>query len=227
MIVTKENQRLYCRPWSYNAARVLSRLAEIINDNGGNVKPETPAVLVFAGPLDKIRETEERLERYKSQRTNAGVIKAIGPERIEKAIRAAEEDLQQLKSEPTPETRVTHTSYISFTLDGFYYYFQIDRNYFFPFYYLKTQTRNGGTEYSRDAALDETPKTWLYDCLIMSAANDADICECAHMLYNELQQAAPSEIIRDYEKKTVPNKYDGGWHYEKVMKPERIGKIDW
>lgn len=55
--------------------------------------------------------------------------------------------------------KVTHTSYISFVLNDVYYYYQVDDNPFFPFYYIKTPIKNG--KYSMDAALEETKKGWL------------------------------------------------------------------
>lgn len=55
--------------------------------------------------------------------------------------------------------KVTHTSYISFVLNDVYYYYQVDDNPFFPFYYIKTPIKNG--KYSMDAALEETKKVGL------------------------------------------------------------------
>ena len=52
--------------------------------------------------------------------------------------------------------QVTHTTYITFVCDEIAYYFQVDQNPFFPFYYTKTPVRNG--KFSKDACLDEFTK---------------------------------------------------------------------
>ena len=39
MFGTQENQRLYLAAWDYNCARMLGALAEIVENNGGKVKP--------------------------------------------------------------------------------------------------------------------------------------------------------------------------------------------
>jgi hypothetical protein len=95
-IVMKDGERLYLRAWEYNAARIITELANIVKNHGGRVKP-----------------------------TNTAII----------SDRSAEE-----KSEPIT---VTHTTYISFILDETYYYYQVDGNPFFEFYYNKTPIKNG------------------------------------------------------------------------------------
>lgn len=45
MIVTNENQRLYLRTYDYNVCRVISALADLIEVNGGKVKPNTAVII--------------------------------------------------------------------------------------------------------------------------------------------------------------------------------------
>lgn len=180
MIVTQEKQRLYLGSWEYNAARILSKLAEIVEDNGGRVKPLNHAVI---------------------QNRN------YSPEKRE-----------------TTEIVVTHTSYINFTLDGFYYYYQVDSNPFFPFYFVKSRIENG--KYSRDAYLDNDPKKWFFDCFFSKTCCNADVTEAANLIYNMLCNAAPSKIHRERNRQRVPNTYNSGYHYETVYNPERFAEID-
>ena len=44
-IVTKDNERLYLKSWQYNAARILSELANIVKTNGGRVQPLKTAII--------------------------------------------------------------------------------------------------------------------------------------------------------------------------------------
>lgn len=176
-IVIKDGTRLYLMAWEYNAARIMSELARIVENHGGRVKPTHTAII---------------------------------------SDRSAEE-----KSEPIT---VTHTSYISFILDETYYYYQVDSNPFFEFYYNKTPIKNG--KRSRDAGLEADKKEWLYDCFFKSNCGQPDIVEAANLIFNMLCNAPISQIIRDRTQQRVPNTYNDGYHMETVYKPERIEKVD-
>lgn len=124
----------------------------------------------------------------------------------------------------TEPIKVTHTSYISFVLNDVYYYYQVDDNPFFPFYYIKTPIKNG--KYSMHAALEETKKGWLIDSFWGQHCSESDIQCAAEFVFNELSKARMSTVIRDFKRTKVPNLYDDGWHWEKIYEPERIGTID-
>lgn len=218
MIVTRENERLYPATWEYNAARIMTQLAKIVTNNGGRVKYPHAAIISNRTHDSAMREYAEKIERFtelEKEKNNPARAAAI----IE--YKKKLERLQSINNDPIP---VTHTSYISFVLNDIYYYFQVDRNPFFDFYYQKTPVKNGS--YSRDAACDETPKEWLYDCFLLGIACDADITEAANMIFNMLVNAKNSQIIRDKTRQRVPNTYDGGYHYETIYAPERIAKLD-
>ena len=119
---------------------------------------------------------------------------------------------------------VTHTTYISFILDEVYYYYQVNENPFFEFYYSKTPVRNG--KYSKDAGLEPDKKEWLYDCFFKSNCGQPDIVEAANLIFNMLCNAPLSEIIREGRKQRVPNTYNNGYHMETVYKPERMEEVD-
>ena len=219
MIVTKENQRLYLKPWSYNAARIMSELAKIVENNGGRYKPTNAAIISDRSITDKLREYEDKLTQYKSI-----VAEGLGNEHTLDAIDFMEKEIDRLKKVNTDPIRVTHTSYISFILDGLYYYYQVDDNPFFDFYYSKTPVKNG--KHSRDAALETDKKDWLFDCFFGSGCSDADVREAANLIFNMLVSAKNSVIIRDSKKVRVGNTYNSGWHYETVYSPERFADID-
>jgi hypothetical protein len=44
-IVLKEGERLYLRAWEYNAARIITELANIVENHGGRVKPTNAAII--------------------------------------------------------------------------------------------------------------------------------------------------------------------------------------
>jgi hypothetical protein len=176
-IVIKDGERLYLRAWEYNAARIITELANIVNNHGGRVKPTHTAII---------------------------------------SDRSAEEE-----NEPIT---VTHTTYISFVLDETYYYYQVNKNPFFEFYYNKTPIKNG--KYSKDAGLEADKKEWLFDCFFKSNCGQPDIIEAANLIFNMLCNAPMSKIIRDSHKQRVPNTYNNGYHMETVYRPERIANIE-
>lgn len=127
-------------------------------------------------------------------------------------------------TEESEPITVTHTTYISFILDETYYYYQVDDNPLFEFYYRKTPIKNG--KYSRDAGLKTDKKDWLFDCFFKSDCSQQDIVEAANLIFNMLCNAPMSEIIRDSYKQRVPNIYNDGYHIETIYKPERLEKIE-
>ena len=44
-IVMQDGERLYLRVWEYNAARIITELANIVNNHGGRVKPTNTAII--------------------------------------------------------------------------------------------------------------------------------------------------------------------------------------
>ena len=176
-IVIKDGDRLYLRAWEYNAARIISELANIVKNHGGRVKP-----------------------------TNKAII----------SDRSATEEAEPIT--------VTHTSYISFVLNETYYYYQVDANPFFDFYYSKTPIKSG--RWSRDAVLKADKKEWLFDCFFGSNCEQQDIIEAANLIFDMLCNAPMSKIFRVGHKQRVANTYNDGWHFETVYAPERLEEID-
>lgn len=176
-IVIKDGERLYLRAWEYNAARIISELANIVKNHGGRVEPTHTAII---------------------------------------SDRSATEEAEPIT--------VTHTTYISFVLDETHYYYQVNENPFFEFYYSKTPIKNG--KYSKDAGLETDKKEWLYDCFFSSNCEEPNIVEAANLIFNMLCNAPISKIIRDSYKKRVPNTYNNGYHMETVYRPERMETVD-
>lgn len=218
MFITKENERLYPATWEYNASRILTELAKIVTNNGGKVKPLKNAIISNRTTDSAKREYREKIERFteleKTSHNEARVAAII-------MYREKLEALEKVNNDPIT---VTHTSYINFVYDGFYYYYQVDSNPFFEFYYCKTPVNNG--RYSRDTYLTGDKKEWLFDCFFSCECSFTDVVEAANLIFNMLVQAKPSEIHRETARKRVANTYNSGYHYETVRTPERFAVID-
>ena len=44
-IITKDGTRLYLTAWEYNAARIITELAKVIENHGGRVKPTRTTII--------------------------------------------------------------------------------------------------------------------------------------------------------------------------------------
>lgn len=112
MIVTKENERLFCKTWTYNAARILSELAQVVENNGGRVKYGHAAIISNYRAEEARREYTEKIQRLEDLEKNESK-----PARAA-ALEEYRRKLDAIGPEREP-VRVTHTTYISFVLMAF------------------------------------------------------------------------------------------------------------
>lgn len=103
------------------------------------------------------------------------------------------------------------SSYITFSLDGYIYYLQIDDNLFFPAKYQKKRAENGNQVY-----LEEMKKQYVDYGMTRDEAKEAAV-----KLLSFLESAECGEVVFSEEVMTVPNTYNDGWHEETVSKPEK------
>lgn len=219
MIVMKDNQRLYATSWQLNSARILTRLAQLVTAQGCKVKPLHPAILSDRNLEDDIQDIEVRIRTLTEQENESHSDAQI------LALQTCLSRLDRLRAIPNTPITVTHTSYISFIMNGLYYSYQLDSNPFLLFYYLKTPIENG--TYSGDACLANEPKPWLNDnSFIRYGCSDSEI-ETAAQAILALLLAAPLSTLRHDTKRTrIPNTYDSGYHFENIPVKERRIKID-
>lgn len=218
-IVINDGDRLYLTAWEYNAARIMTALADIVTNNNGKVKPTHTAIISNRAITSALHELEDNINRV-----NEAITKYGNNDARTAAIANYMQQINEFKAINNNPITVTHTSYISFVLNDMYYYYQVDSNPFFEFYYQKTPVNNG--KRSRDAALEADKKEWLYDCFFGSKASQDDVKEAANMIFNMLCNAANSTIMRDKKRQQVQNTYNDGYHMETVYAPERIEKLD-
>lgn len=218
MIVMKDNERLYSTSWQYNSARILTRLAQLVMAQGGKVKPLHPAVLSDRNLEDEIQDIEARIrtltERENESHSDAQIL----------ALQTCLSRLDRLRAIPNTPITVTHTSYISFAMNGLYYSYQLDSNPFFPFCYLKTPIENG--TYSGDACLEDNPKSWFTDPLVGFGCPQSEIETAAQAILALLLAAPLSTLRHDTQRTRIPNTYDSGSHFENIPVKERRLKID-
>lgn len=218
MIVMKDNERHYATSWQYNSARILTHLAQLVTAQGGKVKPLHPAILSDRNLEDAIQDIEARIrtltEQENESHSDAQTL----------ALQTCLSRLDRLRAIPNTPITVTHTSYISFAMNGLYYSYQLDSNPFFPFYYLKTPIENG--TYSGDACLEDDPKSWAVNALLGFDCPQSEIETAAQAILAQLLAAPLSTLRHDTQRTRIPNTYDSGYHFENVPIKERRLKID-
>lgn len=217
MYVSHDGEKLYLNNWKYNACRIFSSLAVVIENNGGTVKPIKNPVIVNRTLMESIAACERKLEaieNYSKPLTDQQKAYAANQRR-------QLEEMQAINNDPI---EVTSTGYISFVLDDIYYYYQTSDNPFFPFHYIKTPVING--KISKDAVLEEDPKEWLFDCVFSFNLGENDVKEIANMIFNMLYNAKNSTKRRDGKRIRVPNTYSDGYHYETIYTPERWESVE-
>lgn len=215
MYVSRDGQRLYLGSWKYNAALILTELAKIIENNGGRVKPLYTAVISNRHLESIIKNLKDQIEGLESLKET---------EKIKNVIGNLSKELAELELIDNTPITVTHTSYISFIFDDFYYYYQVDNNPFFDFYYEKNHIKDG--KYIGNTYLEKDNQSWWNDCFLSFRCSEADRKEAANLIFNMLVSAEPSKIYREEEERKVPNAFNDGWHWEKVIKPNLYIKID-
>lgn len=188
MIVTANNQRLYLNSWNYNAAKILSRLAVIVTDNGGRVAPLNNAIISNRSRDAAIREYSEKIERYTAREKESH-----NPARAA-AILEYSRKLEKLQSINNDPITVTHVSYIHFFLDNCMYYYEVNDNPFFDFYYSKIPVTTGA--YNAMCYSDNDEKEWLHDCFFGADCSDADTTEAAYLIFNMLVSAKFSTVCK-------------------------------
>lgn len=121
-----------------------------------------------------------------------------------------------------PEVIFTNfIDWYAFILDDNYYYVEFKDNPFFESHFTKAPVLSGG-KVSRNYYADSNKLPSYFDWELLS---NEEAKEIASELFKLLINADYNEHYREYERKRVPNYYDGGYHYERVAKPERFEKM--
>lgn len=222
----RENETLYYTTFEYNAALILEELAQIITTNGGKVKPMTPGYIVNRSFYDAEREETESAERIRhySEIKKPDAEKAAELEKRAAEREAAAESYRRQADESKRPT--AHLTYINFTLDGFYYYMQLDE-WKTKLVYCKTPINNGRR--SKDVYLSDLNTSWIIDDfykLIPAPEIETERREAAKSIFEALKAAGASEKYREGKKTRVSNVYNSGYHYETIYRPERTEAID-
>ena len=219
-IVYKDGQRLYLNSWEYNAARIISKLAELVESAGGKVKPMHYAIVSDRQLINARREYKERIELY-----HRIIANGHDNAKTHDALVKCEKRLEELENAPEKTITVTHTTYITFVLNGRYYSYSVDSNPFFEFHYHITPVLEN-SKIARYTECFEDQKEWLFDCYFGANCNDAQINDAAAFIFNMLVNSGDCKVWQESKKMRVQNTYNNGYHYETVKSKIEYKDID-
>lgn len=220
-----EGGTLYLSNWEYNGCRIIKVLKAVIENHGGRVdlKRYNHGFIENRTLNGAIYDLEKRVNDLKTA-LETGTTK--NPDITRAALETAINDLESIKNIDNTPIEIYNGLYIRFILDDRYYSISLNENPFFDFHYIKTPVING-VKYSRDACLMDLNKSdWLYDCFFGYKAAEDDCIEAANLIFNQVVSAKNSIICRDSHRERVPNRFDGKYHFETILAPERFEKID-
>lgn len=218
MYVSQNNQKLYLNHWEFNACRLMSMLATVIEAAGGVVdyRYQKTALVCDRTVYDNAREKMDMIDHFKQVLDNHPEMK----DQIQPKLEVLEKEAEELAGTPEVFVPCEFQTHLKFMINDTLYYYQVDDNPFMEFYYQKTPIVNG--RYSKDACLMEASKLWYDDSFLKGGVSDADIKKAAETLAGALFNAPESEIIRSKKTISVPNTHNNGHHKEVVFEPERF-----
>lgn len=207
---------LYLSNWEFNSARILEELDKIVRANGGRTKIDEKTEIQNSSYIDTINEYEKRIERF----NNTDMSKY--PEKIQKLMldrkTKDESKVKELKELKPVIIEVSHIKSIYFIIQDTIYYYCLDSNPFFEFYYIKAKIKDG--KYPESYVDEDTSKDkWLWDCFFIRTANNKDVKKAAEIIYNTLLNADYSKPVQEKRRQRVSNTYNDSYHYETIVDP--------
>lgn len=199
-------ERRYLTSWDYNAALIFEELETIVKNHGGQL----------VTTWDYATPPEWLTERKQYEITNRSLSRIVHEktellERLEK--RGRTEAAQAVRDELEQYARIDNAPrlsyygdyrYITFALNGHYYYYQVDRNPLFEFLFTKAPILTGN-QINRNRYMSEDQKEWWNDCFLSHSCAPEDRREAANLIFNMLVTAADSTTYHDTGRKPLTN----------------------
>lgn len=198
--MVKTMKKLYLSNWNYNAALILTELESIIKNNGGRICSTWPTAreqyeIINRTLLQEINDTHDRLQRVERLKR-------------EDAAHAYREKLKQLESIDNAPRVVFHGDYlyIRFAINDKCYYYQLDDNPFFDFYFTKSAIIDG--DKINDCCYSNNDnKKWWKDIFYSYNCTPDERRAAAEIIFNMLLSAPDSRTYHDKNRKQYKKLY--------------------
>lgn len=201
-----EVERRYLTSWDYNAALIFEELETIVKNHGGQLCRTWDYGEPPAWQLERKQYliTNRTLSRIIHEKTELLIrLEERGRTEAAQAVRDELEQYARIDNEP----RLSYYGdyrYITFALDGYYYYYQVDRNPLFEFYFTKAHILTGD-QINRNRYMSEDKKEWWNDCFLSHSCAPEDRREAANLIFNMLVTADESTTYHDKSRRPLTN----------------------
>ena len=179
------NKRLYLRTYDYNVAKVMNELVKIILKKGGKVKkPLCDTYSISDRYLEEeCQKVEEILHKIDKRGRN---------EHNEAYARKKEKEYARISNINNEPIECDYLNYITFILDGYFYYFQIEDNVFFP-----ARCEKAKIVTNKESYFEEISNNWKSDELLSFGLGDRQVTFIAEKILALLQSKMPKYVGTD------------------------------
>ena len=212
MYPTYDGQIFYLRSWEFNVTRVFNRLNEIITKKGGTfASADRNARDIFAD-MDANRKRHYVVDRGIKERIDEKQSLIDTLHRIGKPATELENEVAELRKIPNdPVEVVNHSSYLGFTLQGCYYYIQVENNPFFPTLYMKASVSERRVPEVYLTEFTSEQENWKIDDMLRSGCPQETINRVADTIMKMLLTApCCGQVCNKYKGRELGR--DGRWH---------------
>ena len=228
-------ERLYLSGWGVNSYKIINKLAELVKQEKGEIITEykelynkNDVILIKNRNIDTdIIELTDKIEKATNNLKNNEHDEET-TKKIQDYIEKNTKELNELKEINNDFIELRYKNYLTFIIDNFVYYIQLDENPYFPWYIIKEQaeTNEKGEIITRyNYYMEDLNKDFIetYDNIqsFYEPTNDKQITEIATRLLNQVKNRKCCEIVTN--KRRVSNYYNNSYHYE-YIKEERNKK---
>ena len=214
---TENAQRLYLGSWKYNGAHILTELETIVKNNGGILcrtweydnppkwLTERKQFLITNRTLSEtIHKERELLER----------LETLGRTEAANELKKKLEKYESIGNIPVLSYYGDYL-YITFALNGYYYYFSMDDNPFFDFHFAKVKIEPEN-KINRNYYCHTDKKAWWDDCFWRFDCSPSDRREAANLIFNMLLTAQTCNTYNTKNRKAYTNiVFLGGGEHDK------------
>lgn len=181
----------------YNMTRVVNKLAELVEQEGGEVERHAKDYTIYTRGYDeriyRLQDQIERIEKGYIESDKTDDVRKTAIERLTKELKALEQDKADA---PVIETRfvtLTCDLWIRFVIDGYIYEIDFEDNPFFPDHYCKVPVgEKNSKKYYRDK-IECEDKFYYPDDMFEPVAKDDTIDASAKCLLKYLKTRKTSD----------------------------------
>lgn len=225
-------EKLYLSGWGVNSYKIINKLAELVKQENGEIITEykelynkNDVILVKNRNIDTdIIELTDKIEKA-TNNLKKNEYDTETTKKIKDYIEKNTKELNELKAINNDFIELKYKNYLTFIINQYIYYIQLDENPYFPWYIIKKQaeTNENGEIITRyDYYMEDLNKDFIEKYNNISSfyepTNEKQITDIATRLLNQVKSRKCCDIVTN--RRRVNNIYNNNYHYE-TIKEER------